>query len=109
VHQILTGFGEVDDDLAPVHAVMLHLHQFALLEPVHHAAYGGLIDHRGLDDVGQRAAFVVTHGAQHHELRSRKLRVGNVLLEKRGMPLIDASQQVADLVRKVIAILWRHG
>ncbi|KEH09257.1 hypothetical protein GY14_14385 [Delftia tsuruhatensis] len=77
---------------------MVHLHQFALLEPVHHAADGGLVDHGGLDDVGQRAAAVVAHGAQHHELRGRELRVGNVLLEKRGMALIDTPQQVADLV-----------
>ncbi|MBN8920138.1 MAG: M23 family metallopeptidase, partial [Rhizobiales bacterium] len=50
----------------------------------------------GLDDVGQRAAAVVAHGAQHHELRSRELRVGNVLLEECSVALIDTPQQVAD-------------
>ena len=91
---------------------MIHLHQFALLEPINHAAYRGLVNDRGLDDVGQRTAAVVANRAQYHKLCRRELRVGDVVLKERRMPLVNAPQQVTDLVGKAVAVMvgcsgWR--
>ncbi|KAG0915962.1 hypothetical protein G6F57_022667 [Rhizopus arrhizus] len=48
-NQFLPDGRQIDDDLAAVDRVVVHLDQFALLQPVNHAAYRGLVDDGGLD------------------------------------------------------------
>jgi len=108
-NQFLPDGRQIDDDLAAVDRVVVHLDQFALLQPVNHAAHGGLVDDGGLDQIGQRAGAVVPHRTQHDELRGGELGIGYVLLEEGGMPLIDPPQQVTYLIRKQIAILGGRG
>ncbi|MGH8464573.1 MAG: hypothetical protein ACRER5_10535, partial [Pseudomonas sp.] len=52
---------------------------------------------------------MIPHRTQHDELRRGELGVGDVLLEESGVPLVDAPQQVAHLIRKQIAIPIGRG
>lgn len=90
--ELRAGLGQTHHDFATVGWISVKVDEIAVFQAVDDTANGGLIDHGGLDQAGDRGWAIVIERAHDDKLRDGEFRVWNELLKQRRVPLIGSAQ-----------------
>jgi len=90
--ELCAGLRQAHHDFATIGWISVKVDEVAVFQAVDDTANGGLIDHGGLDQAGDRGWAIVIERTHDDKLRDGEFRVRNELLKQRRVPLISPAQ-----------------